>query len=359
MNMKKQKSKKKHQFLKGFGITVLVILALVAGLFITSTFHTQMVVGMVQKLSNAAFEIEEANSFSPISETMDTTLEDGKRFVSNIQYGDTYPNSFFDITYDNKEDASSLPTLIYFHGGGFFGGSKTLKDPMAVSSFSYLTNAMMEEGYNLVNADYGLVPDCLFPVPLEQMSQLLQYLQDHEKELGLNMNNVVLMGQSAGAIMVSQYGAILSNPAYARRVGVEPAIKPEQVKCLIIDDAPLDYSHFSLETKYLVGNYINGSIYVSKEEMDRYEPYAYVTAEYPPAVLLGSDEYGYDMAKLHQVLDEKGVANLLIRPLDEGIHTPHCFIGALETDPTAQKAFSQMMEFVNQQTKGEAEGKAA
>ena len=87
------------------------------------------------------------------------------------------------------------------------------------------------------------------------------------------MNNVVIMGSSAGAIMTSQLGSIITNSEYANLLGIKSVLKKEQAKALIIDDAPLVYDKFPLATKILVGNYIKGSVYVSKDEIKKYNNY--------------------------------------------------------------------------------------
>ena len=57
------------------------------------------------------------------------------------------------------------------------------------------------------------------------------------------------MGSSAGAIMTAQYATVLSSPEYAALLGVEPALRLEQVSAVVIDDAPLDYSSMPLNCK--------------------------------------------------------------------------------------------------------------
>ena len=66
--------------------------------------------------------------------------------------------------------------------------------------------------------------------------------------------------------MASQLGSIITNPEYAELLGITPALKPEQVKAVVIDDAPLDYKAFSLATKIIIGNYVKGSIYLSDDQ---------------------------------------------------------------------------------------------
>ena len=78
------------------------------------------------------------------------------------------------------------------------------------------------------------------------------------------------MGSSAGAIMTSQLGSIITNPDYAAALGISPVLKPEQVKAVVLDDAPLVYDKFSLGTTVLVGNYVKGSIFLGREEKQKY-----------------------------------------------------------------------------------------
>lgn len=44
--------------------------------------------------------------------------------------------------------------------------------------------------------------------------------------------------------MASQLGSIITNPEYAELLGITPALKPEQVKAVVIDDAPSTTKHF-------------------------------------------------------------------------------------------------------------------
>ena len=80
-------------------------------------------------------------------------------------------------------------------------------------------------GFNLVNVDYTLVPDYHFPVPLIQANRALACISAHATEYHINMDRVVIMGSSAGAIITSQMGSIITNPDYAELLGI-PALRP-------------------------------------------------------------------------------------------------------------------------------------
>lgn len=88
------------------------------------------------------------------------------------------------------------PTLFYFHGGGFFGGSKNDGDPLAESDATALLDDICAEGFNIVNVDYALVPDYHFPTPLIQANFAFEFMMNHSEEYHINMNNVVIMGSS-------------------------------------------------------------------------------------------------------------------------------------------------------------------
>lgn len=134
-------------------------------------------------------------------------------------------------------------------------------------------------------------------------------------------------------------------------LGITPALKPEQVKAVVIDDAPLDYKAFPLATKILIGNYVKGSIYLSKEEIKKYNNIQNLTENYPAAVLLGS-EYRHDMEVMHKELNKLGCEHLHIDPyIEHGLTKPHCFVSAERVDPIAKEAFDRMIEYLNEKTK--------
>lgn len=330
--------------LKKILIIVVAVLAVLAGgvLFVLS--HTQIIVGMIQKLS--AGTVNTSNSYEPLGQPMEGLKDNGQYVITEIRYSENYPNSYLDITYPNKDKDPSNPTLIYFHGGGYFGGSKNVGDPLAGSDATALLDDICSEGFNLVNIDYVLVPEYHFPDPLIQANEAFRFLIENSEKYSLDMDNVVIMGSSAGAIIASQLGSIITNPDYAAALGISPALKPREVKAVVIDDAPLVYDEFSLATKLLVGNYMKGSIFLSKDDVKRYNNILWVDSSYPPAVLLGS-EYYTDMRHLDKALSDAGVVHELVDPLlERNMVMQHCFVGLERVDDVARDAFDRMIRFI-------------
>ena len=190
------------------------------------------------------------------------------------------------------------------------------------------------------------MPEYHFPDPLIQANEAFRFLTEHSEEYHLDMNRVVIMGSSAGAIMTSQLGSVITNPEYAGILGISPVLKPEQIEAVVLDDAPLAYDKFSLGTKILVGNYVKGSIFLNREEIKRYNNILWVDSNYPPALLLGS-EYYVDMRDMDTALTEAGVTHVLIDPLAErGLEMAHCFVASERVDDVARDAYGRMIDFL-------------
>ena len=106
-------------------LAIIIIIAIGGYFFLMS--HTQIIVGAIQKLSQGT--VNTNNLISPLGDPTEGVKENGQYIITEIKYSDVYPNSYLDITYPNACTAEQRPTLIYFHGGGFFGGSKSVGDP--------------------------------------------------------------------------------------------------------------------------------------------------------------------------------------------------------------------------------------
>lgn len=334
--------------LKIFGTIFAIFVTLIVIRYFVLMTHTQIIVGFIQNISSRT--VNTKNSFEPLREPYKGAKSNGQYIIAEINYSTDYPNSYLDITYPNENIEEDRPTLFYFHGGGFFGGSKNDGDLLAESDATALIDDICAEGFNIVNVDYALVPEYHFPTPLIQANLAFEFMINHAEEYHINMDNVIIMGSSAGAIMTSQLGSIITNSEYADLLGIKPAIKKEQVKALIIDDAPLVYNKFPLATKILIGNYIKGSIYLSKDEIKKYNNILSVNSNYIPSVLLGS-EYYVDMRDLDNKLNEVNVEHELIDPLAErGKEMQHCFVANERADEISKDAFDRMIKFIKNKT---------
>ena len=127
-----------------------------------------------------------------------------------------------------------LPGLVYLHGGGWTLFSIDTHDRL-------MREYAARTGCCVIGVDYALSPESRFPVPLEQAVDVVRWLVEQGRELGIDANRLAIGGDSAGANlsvatclvrrdpesgpplcgMVLNYGAFLSqcSPEACRRYG--------------------------------------------------------------------------------------------------------------------------------------------
>lgn len=112
-----------------------------------------------------------------------------------------------DVCYP-KGARQPLPVILNVHGGGWVYGTKDV--------YLHYCLFLAQQGFAVVNMNYHLAPKKKFPAQLAQINQVLKWMQKNAGTYYLDMENLFLVGDSAGAQMVSQYAAIATNPDYAK-----------------------------------------------------------------------------------------------------------------------------------------------
>jgi acetyl esterase/lipase len=120
-----------------------------------------------------------------------------------------------DIVYDENSgdtDATSLdlytadpvstnaPVVVYVHGGGFEVGDKAWSKDLDPKP-EYFTNTL---GHIFISINYRLLPEGRFPVNVQDVANALAWIHDNIADFGGAPGQIVLMGHSAGAHLVSQ-----------------------------------------------------------------------------------------------------------------------------------------------------------
>lgn len=332
------------------------ILAIGLGAAAYVYYHPQIIIGGIQKMLYK--DGRPINSFDPFAPPMRRVKENGQLYVTEICYGTDYPNSYLDITYPNEDTSARRPTVVYFHGGGYFGGDKSMGDPIAVDDdANRLFEEVVANGFNFVNVNYALVPDCRFPVPLIQMDQAIRHLKEHASEYGLNMENVVIFGQSAGAVLAGQYGALLANEAYRNLLGITPAIEAERVKTLVIDDAPFLTENFGIKLRLMMGNYL-GTMNMRSTIAEKTNAYQFIAKVYRPCFLTAGNTDGFPayMSAFAKKLEDVGTEHEYFFTPREVCELPHGYLNLVKENEYARECFDHILTFMKKYTGGEANG---
>lgn len=124
----------------------------------------------------------------------------------NISYGSHGKWNLLDVYYpDGTTDA--LPTIVSIHGGAYVYGTKEIYRRYGMD--------MARRGFAFVNFNYRLAPKWHFPAPLWDTNCVMEWICKNAVRYHLDPNRIILVGDSAGAQLASQYAAIATNAEYA------------------------------------------------------------------------------------------------------------------------------------------------
>lgn len=308
---------------------------------------------IVLDFQNKYYKGAPANSFDPLANSVKRILEDGVLLHNEVCYSHNYPNSFADIYYTDSGFSVKRPTILYLHGGGWFMGSRTDGDPLASAGGGIARQNIMlaHLGYHVVSMDYCLAPQYRHPNQLLQINECLGFFQEHCEEYHLDMGNVVIMGSSAGAVLTAQMGLVLSHPAYARELGISPAINLSCIRGMIIDGGPMIIAQMNEPTQWMVKTWLGKNDLDCKEGRQMHVA-EWVTKAYPECFLTAGNNgcFPDDMQELGQALRAKGVAVSDYYTDPAVSKQPHGYLGNWESDPYAREGMERMLAFLKRVT---------
>ena len=198
------------------------------------------------------------------------------------------------------------PTMIFIHGGGWTGGSK---ESRILSIFPYL-----DMGMNVVNVEYRLAKVAQAPAAVEDCRCALRWVIQHAKEYGIDVNRIVVSGESAGGHLALTTGML---PASAGLDRLCPG--PDNLKVAAIVNwfgiADVNELLDGPEMKPYAVTWL-GSAPDREAIATRVSPLTYVRSGLPPVFTLHGDAdptVPYTQSvRLHKALSASGVANELL-----------------------------------------------
>ena len=123
---------------------------------------------------------------------------------TDIPYGPN-PENLLDV-YCPEGTEGVLPTIISIHGGGWFYGSKNL--------YSHYCLRLAARGFTVVNFDYRLAPEHKYPSPVEDCCYMLEWVRSYGAQYHIDLNNLFLVGDSAGGQLAFQLLTMMTNEKY-------------------------------------------------------------------------------------------------------------------------------------------------
>lgn len=91
----------------------------------------------------------------------------------------------------SPQKSGPMPAIVFFHGGGFIGGS--------VDSVENPCKCLAEKaGAVVVNVDYRLAPENPYPAGLTDCFDAVKWVYEHAAEINVNPEQIGVAGDSAG-----------------------------------------------------------------------------------------------------------------------------------------------------------------
>ena len=199
-------------------------------------------------------------------------LPEGITECRNISYGSHGHWNLLDVYYP-KGTSDALPTIVSIHGGGYVYGSKEIYRRYGMD--------MAKRGFAFVNFNYRLAPKWKFPTPLHDTNAVLHWVCRNARRYHLDPSRIILLGDSAGAQLTSQYAAIHANPEYAALFQLQPA--PVTIRCVGLFCGMYDMvQRASGKRKGLALDYLGKDL---SPEDPRFRVLENIGANYPPAFI--------------------------------------------------------------------------
>ena len=124
--------------------------------------------------------------------------KDGVQVTRDLAYG-SHPGQQLDLY--QPEGGTSVPIVVFVHGGAYVRGSRNSSDEIAANVATYFAR----QGMLGVNADYRLAPAAPWPAGADDMGAIVTWLRAHGPRYGGDTSRIYLIGHSAGATHVAGY----------------------------------------------------------------------------------------------------------------------------------------------------------
>lgn len=273
----------------------------------------------------------------------------------DVQQGIAYGDAGTDTTMDVFRPADAdgpLPTVVWIHGGAWISGEKENVDP-------YL-RILAAEGYTTVGVNYTIGPEGVYPLAVRQLDQALAYIDEHAAELGIDPDQIVLAGDSAGSQLASQMAALITNPDYAEIVGIDPSLKADQLAATILNCGVYDLAALAeldgiagWGLKTAMWAYSGTKTWAEDSTGSTMSTLDWVTADFPATYISGGNGDGLTWLQsipMAKRLESLGVeVTTLFWPMDHEPALPHEYQFHLDL-PDARTALDETIAFLEKHT---------
>lgn len=142
----------------------------------------------------------------------------------------------------------------------------------------------------------NLAPEARFPVVIGQCIQAIDYVLEHAGTYHLDIERIVVGGESAGVYYAAFISAISKDKYILRKIGLPEMRYPEfDVKANMFNCGAVDFQNMARagfpDTDLMIESYTGYSMDEilegkREEEMRRLTPLSYITEAFPPTFMI-------------------------------------------------------------------------
>ena len=213
----------------------------------------------------------------------------------NISYGCHGTDNLLDV-YVPEGTTENLPTIVSIHGGGYVYGTKEIYRRYGMD--------MAKRGFAFVNFNYRRAPKWKFPTPLADTNAVMEWITQNARQYHLDPDRIILLGDSAGAQLTSQYAAMQANSAYGNLFGLKLA--NVRIRALGLNCGLYDLKEMGAAPRRGMHKDYFGKL---PKDDPRFQCLEAIDANYPPAyITTGAEDFLRELAQpMYEHLRFRGV----------------------------------------------------
>lgn len=256
----------------------------------------------------------------------------------NIPYGRHNPWNRLDL-YIPRNHSSALPVILNIHGGAWIYGDK--------DTYRYYCMELANRGFAVINFSYRLAPEYKFPTALYDINHVVKWTLEVANIYNLNIDNIFMISDSAGAHLASLYNCICTNQNYGRwyamKIPKSFHIKAIALNCGIYNLCKY-YSRANIFAKQIIIDM------AGKRELEFKLRFMssnyYITKNFPPTFLMTSngDFLRSETYELRKILRRNGVPHQYIQFGDKSNKLQHVFHCDIKLEESIQ-CMDEQIEF--------------
>lgn len=260
----------------------------------------------------------------------------------DVVYNDTLPDvCTLDIYCPPLKGRDKYPVLVDVHGGGWITGDKYWRRG--------LNRAFADMGLCVISPNYGLSPRFKYPECVKHLFDCFKWICDHAEERRLDLDNVLITGDSAGGQLACLVLAIQNNAEVKARIGAVDSplrFKGGMLVCGAYDPDSMAKNIFSNKLFLEMTGY--GRKYLREfKDYDLMNPVNFVDKDFPADVMVAYGRFdafvGGNEKILFNRLNELGIPYREYRAKGAG---EHCFHLWHYRRPISRKFFELARDYV-------------